>query len=88
MKDFRDSQVWEKAHRLTLLSYKMTAGFPREEIYGLTSQFRRCAASVAANIAEGCGKRGNGEFQRFLNIATGSARNLSIAFSWLMISTI
>lgn len=44
MKDFRDSQVWEKAHRLTLLSYKMTAGFPREEIYGLTSQIRRCAA--------------------------------------------
>jgi four helix bundle protein len=80
MKDFRDSQVWEKAHRLTLLSYKMTAGFPREEIYGLTSQIGRCAASVAANIAEGCGKRGNGEFQRFLNIATGSASELEYHF--------
>jgi four helix bundle protein len=53
-----------------------TTGFPREELYGLTSQIRRCAASVAANIAEGCGKGGNAEFQRFLNIATGSASEL------------
>jgi hypothetical protein len=54
MKNFRDLQVWEKAHLLTLAAYRITAGFPREEIYGLTSQIRRCAASIAANIAEGC----------------------------------
>ena len=76
MKDFRDLQVWQKAHRVTLHAYKCTADFPQSERYGLTSQIRRCAASVAANIAEGCGKRGNGEFQRFLNIATGSASEL------------
>jgi four helix bundle protein len=80
MKDFRDLQVWEKAHQLTLAAYGTTARFPREEIYGLTSQIRRCAASIAANIAEGCGKRGNGEFRRFLNIATGSASELEYHF--------
>jgi four helix bundle protein len=76
MKNFRDLVVWEKAHRLTLVSYKTTATFPREETYGLTSQIRRCAASIAANIAEGCGRRGNGEFGRFLTIAAGSASEL------------
>lgn len=76
MKNFRDLVVWEKAHRLTLVSYKATATFPREETYGLTSQIRRCAASIAANIAEGCGRRGNGEFGRFLTIAAGSASEL------------
>jgi four helix bundle protein len=54
----------------------MTKGFPREELYGLTSQIRRCSASIAANIAEGCGRRGNGEFIRFLQIASGSASEL------------
>ena len=49
-------------------------------MYGLTSQIRRCAASIAANIAEGCGKRGNNEFQRFLHIATGSASELEYHF--------
>jgi four helix bundle protein len=80
MKDFRDLRVWRKAHELTLLAYRCTATFPREELYGLTSQIRRCAASVAANIAEGCGKRGNAEFQRFLNISTGSASELEYHF--------
>jgi len=73
MKDFRDLKVWEKAHLLTLDCYKTTESFPKAEIFGLTSQIRRAAASIAANIAEGCGKRGNGEFQRFLNIAADSA---------------
>jgi four helix bundle protein len=73
VKDFRDLQVWEKAHKLTLGIYKATACFPREEIYGLTSQLRRAAVSIGSNIAEGCGRRGNGEFHRFLPIATGSA---------------
>jgi four helix bundle protein len=80
MKDFRDLHVWEKAHHLTLSSYRVTTIFPRHELYGMTSQIRRCAASIAANIAEGCGKRGNGEFQRFLNIATGSASELEYHF--------
>jgi four helix bundle protein len=65
---------------LTLLAYRFTSGFPREEIYGLTSQIRRSAASIAANIAEGCGKKGNGEFQRFLGISSGSASELEYHF--------
>jgi four helix bundle protein len=76
MKNFRDLIVWQKAYELALESYRGTARFPREEMYGLTSQIRRCAASIAANIAEGCGKRGNNEFQRYLHIATGSASEL------------
>jgi len=80
MKDFRDLQVWHKAHWLVLASYRSTGGFPKQEMYGMTSQIRRCAASVAANIAEGCGKRGNGEFQRYLNIAAGSASELEYHF--------
>jgi four helix bundle protein len=56
--------------------YRVTARFPREELYGLTGQLRRCSASIGANIAEGCGKRSNAEFQRFLQIASGSASEL------------
>jgi four helix bundle protein len=73
MKDFRNLGVWARAHALTLSIYKVTMSFPTEERFGLVSQMRRCAASVGANIAEGCGKRGNAEFQRFLQIASGSA---------------
>ena len=80
MKNFRDLLVWQKAHALTLASYRGTAEFPRQEIYGLMSQIRRCSASIAANIAEGCGKRSNAEFQRFLHIATGSASELEYHF--------
>jgi hypothetical protein len=53
MKDFRDLVVWQKAHFLTLSSYRATDGFPKAETYGLTIQIRRCSASIAANIAEG-----------------------------------
>jgi four helix bundle protein len=80
MKDFRDLKVWERAHLLTLSVYKRTAIFPSDERFGLTSQMRRCSASIGANIAEGCGKRGNGEFQRFLQIASGSASELDYHF--------
>jgi four helix bundle protein len=80
MKSFRDLMVWEKAHALALASYRGTAEFPKQEIYGLTSQIRRCSASIAANIAEGCGKRSNAEFQRFLHIAAGSASELEYHF--------
>jgi four helix bundle protein len=76
LKDFHDLHVWERSHKLTLAIYAMTARFPREEVYGLTSQIRRCAVSTGANIAEGCGKMGNNEFQRFLQIAAGSASEL------------
>jgi four helix bundle protein len=73
MRDFRQIKVWEKAHRLTLEIYKTTARFPREELYGLTSQLRRASASIPANIAEGFGRGGNVELARFLQIGMGSA---------------
>jgi len=76
MKDFRDLQVWSNAHCLTMDVYRATATFPREELFGLTSQMRRCSVSIGTNIAEGCGKRGNSEFQRFLQIAAASASEL------------
>jgi four helix bundle protein len=80
MKDFRDLLVWNKAHALTLNCYRATNDFPKAELYGLTSQIKRAAASIAANIAEGCGKRGNGDFQRFLGIAAGSASEVEYHF--------
>src|SRR6266545_6431941 len=73
MKDFHELKVWQKAHQLTLAVYRVTAGFPREELYGLTSQLRRACSSVAANLAEGCGRQGDAEFARFCSIAMGSA---------------
>ncbi|MCC7154522.1 MAG: four helix bundle protein [Bryobacterales bacterium] len=76
MKDFRELQVWQKAHQLTLAVYQVTAGFPREERYGLTSQIRRSCSSIPANVAEGCGRRGDAEFARFCSIAMGSASEL------------
>ncbi len=80
MKNFRDLVVWQKAHQLTLASYRVTATLPKHELYGLTSQIRRCSASIPANIAEGCGKKGNAEFNRFLQIALGSASELEYHF--------
>lgn len=76
MRDFRQLKVWEKAHKLTLEIYKITARFPREELYGLTSQVRRASASIPANIAEGFGRGGNAELARFLQIGLGSAYEL------------
>ncbi len=76
LQDFRQLQVWEKAHQVTLAAYKMTKSFPQEEVYGLTSQIRRASVSVGANIAEGGGRRGDAEFARFLQIAMGSASEL------------
>ena len=76
MKDFKQLRVWSEAHRLTLRLYQVTQAFPRHEIYGLTSQIRRAAASIPANIAEGCGRRSDGELTRFLQIARGSASEL------------
>ena len=76
MKDFRDLKVWQCAHQITLTVYRCTRNFPREETYGIVGQLRRCSASVAANIAEGCGRSGNAEFGRFLTMAMGSASEL------------
>ena len=73
MKDFRQLKVWEKAHQLALAVYKATKGFPKEEVYGLTSQIRRASMSVPTNIAEGCGQNTDAQFARFLQIAIGSA---------------
>ena len=73
MEDFKDLRVWAKAHELTLSVYQETRCFPKEELYGLTSQMRRSAASVGANIAEGCDRRSDGEMRRFLQIARGLA---------------
>ena len=76
MKDFTDLKVWERAHRLTLGLYEVTRRFPQEELYGLTTQTRRCSASIAAKSCRGLRKRGNNEFQRYLQIAAGSATEL------------
>ena len=73
MKDFRQLKVWEKSHQAALEIYKATKGFPKEELYGLTSQIRRASMSVPTNIAEGCGRNTDKEFARFLQIAMGSA---------------
>jgi four helix bundle protein len=73
MKDFKNLQVWERSHLLTLAVYEMTTQFPKEELFGLTSQLRRSAASIPTNIAEGCGRSTDADFARFLQIAFGSA---------------
>ena len=69
---FQQLIVWQKAHQFVLEVYRFTENFPRAEIYGLTSQFRRAAISIPANIAEGFKKRGRPDKARFLNIAQGS----------------
>jgi len=76
MKNFRDLEVWLKAHHLTVEVYRITQAFPRDELYGLTGQIRRSCASIPANIAEGGGRSGDAELARFLHIAMGSASEL------------
>ncbi len=73
MQDFRNLLVWRKAHALALAVYRETRGFPRSELYALTSQLRRGAVSIASNIAEGCVRRTDADFARFLYNAMGSA---------------
>lgn len=75
MQDFRNLEVWKRAHRLTLEAYRITEGFPRAEMFGLCSQIRRAASSIPTNLAEGCG-RTQAEFARFVQIALGSACEL------------
>src|SRR5215472_8204814 len=76
MQDFRKLEVWQRSQRLALSVYRATATYPDSERFGLTSQMRRAAASVPANIAEGCGRAANTEFRQFLHIAAGSANEL------------
>lgn len=71
-RNFQDLIVWQKAHQFVLSVYRLSKGFPREEIYGLTAQLRRAAVSVPANIAEGFKKKGRLDKLRFMNIAQGS----------------
>lgn len=76
MRNFRNLSVWSKGHFLTLKIYYLTKSFPKDEIFGLVSQMRRCAYSVPSNIAEGCGRNSTPDFKRFLVIAAGSSSEL------------
>jgi len=73
MKNFRDLRAWQEAHTMTLNIYRNSKVFPKDELFGLTSQLRRSTVSIEANLAEGCGRQGDGELARFVHIALGSA---------------
>ena len=73
MQNFKKLIVWQKGHAMTLEVYKLTAKFPKDEIYGLTSQIRRASASVGLNISEGCGRATDPDFRKFLVYSMGSA---------------
>jgi four helix bundle protein len=77
MRDYRNLKVREKAHCLTLAVNRGTAHFPKAELFGLTSQIRRACVAIEANLAEGCGRRSDGEMARFVQIAMGSGSELS-----------
>ncbi len=76
MQNFRELKVWQKSHQLVIDLYEHTSSFPREEIFGLTSQVRRASSSIPANIAEGCGRGTSAALTSFLRIAAGSASEL------------
>jgi four helix bundle protein len=73
MRNFRELDVWKRAHAITLEIYRLTVNFPDSERFGLTSQIQRAAASIGANLAEGCGRESDADFKRFVQIARGSA---------------
>jgi four helix bundle protein len=81
MRDHTKLKAFELADEVALLVYRITAGFPREELYGLTSQMRRAAVSVPSNIVEGCARDSQADYQRFLTIAFGSLRELHYQLS-------
>lgn len=76
MKDFRKIKVWQRSHNFSLEIYKVTQGFPKEEMFGLTSQIRRAAISISANIAEGCGRHTEVDLARFLDMGLGSVNEV------------
>ena len=76
MFDFRKLLIWQRGHQLTLSIYQTTRSFPREEVFGLTSQMRRSAGSIPHNIAEGCGRNSYAELARFVTFSMGSASEL------------
>jgi len=76
MNNFKKLNVWKKAIELATNIYKETEYFPNDELYGLTSQIRRCTVSISSNIAEGAGRQSKKEFRHFLNIAAGSCNEL------------
>lgn len=76
MRNYKELDVWKKAHQLTLEVYKEAGKFPNTELYSLTSQMRRACYSIPMNIAEGCGKSSDAEFARFLDMSAGSASEL------------
>jgi len=76
MQDFRNLKVWGKGHELTLLVYRLSKSFPKEELFCPTQQLRRSSSSIPTNIAEGCGRGSNADFARFLWIANGSAKEV------------
>ncbi|MEK7480414.1 MAG: four helix bundle protein [Patescibacteria group bacterium] len=76
IKSHKDLIVWQKAVSLSLITYKLTKGFPQSEMYALSSQMRRAAVSIASNIAEGRSRRTRKDFQHFLHMAYGSAAEL------------
>jgi four helix bundle protein len=80
MKNFRELKVWHKAHALVLRSYAIVSHLPKDELYGLTSQVRRASTSIAANIAEACGRNSDADFTRLLTISMGSASELEYLF--------
>lgn len=73
MQDYKKLKVWELSHELTLMVYKQSSSFPKDEMFGLTSQIRRASSSIPTNIAEGCGRYSSKELTQFLNISLGSA---------------
>ena len=73
MRDFHQLSVWQKSHQFTLDVYTLTRAYPKEELFGLTSQIRRSSSSIATNIAEGCGRGSDADFGRFLQMAMGAA---------------
>jgi four helix bundle protein len=76
MKDFKKLVVWQKAHELVLLVYRLTKKFPKEERFNLIDQMRRAATSIATNIAEGCGKYSQKDFVAYLQVSQGSSQEI------------
>ncbi|MCX6310647.1 MAG: four helix bundle protein [Bacteroidetes bacterium] len=77
MHQFKELKIWQRAIDLTVDVYKITSKLPKEEVYGLTSQMRKCAVSIPSNIAEGAGRNTKGEFNQFLGISNGSSYELT-----------